>query len=308
MRRAAWFILCMPLSLAAQESGSFDADNYLQVEVIVFTNETDLNATNRTLVLPELLVETEPRRFPPDLLGIEGASLGQAADASPLEDDWARVEASLIALDEAQLSRGIRRILEQPDDSLEVDTEPFIAEQGQSDADHAGSAGAVQSGLEAPVAGEALSEAAESDSGVQDAAVPETPSLWERYRIWHGELVRNCYRQVDVAERRFEAARRALQRDPAHSVIMHGAWIQPIGTSANHVLLDGGVDAELGVLSLKRLAFVEAQISLWRPLAEGYAVLEESRPLRLGRNYYLDHPMMGVVLRVDRIRVPPEFQ
>lgn len=314
MRWSALLILSMPFSLVAQDSASFDPDAYVQVEVIVFTTETDPVAANRTGVLPELLVRSEPRRFAADLLGIDGASLGQAPDTSWFESEWAELEARLVELDEVQLVRGIRWILQQPDELYEA--EPLPAAQPidlpiaivepTGNADNGGESVEADMLEEAVIDGEDAQD--EADSHSEEEQAPEELPLWERYRLWQSDLLRNCYRQLDASEWRLEKAGNALRRDPAYSVIMQAAWIQPIGPRANHVLLEGGADDEFGMLSLKRVAFVEAEINLWRPLEEGYAALEESRPLRLRRNYYLDHPMMGAVIRVDPIRVPAEFQ
>jgi len=100
----------------------------------------------------------------------------------------------------------------------------------------------------------------------------------------------------------------ALERSNAHRVLMHGAWIQPVSVQPRPVLLSGGGRGEVGFLSVTREGFFKAEVRIWRPLGAGYAELHEVRPMRGRRAYYFDHPLMGVVLRIDPIRVPSEFR
>lgn len=136
---------------------------------------------------------------------------------------------------------------------------------------------------------------------------PEEPSLWQRYQAWYTALLANCYSQLAPDEWRLAQALASLERSGAHRVLMHGAWIQPISARPRPVLLAGGESGEVGVLSLTRTGFVSADVRFWRPLGHGYAELREVRPMRTRRAYYFDHPLMGLVVRVDPIRVPQEF-
>ena len=316
MKRLALLLcLCVSVPLEAQESGSFDPGAYVQVELILFTTETDLDASNRTGVLPELLERTDPRHFPLDLIAIQGASLTTALDTSWLEAEWALIEPGLMELDADQLARGLRWFLENSDEvsEQEEDSETLWlavpTEPSEVLADAEGLQGEQASALsqDSLLADSNAETGPLSPASEQLEALKEVP-LWERYRIWYNELLSNCFSQLEESEWRLEAASNSLRSDAQFRVLMHSAWIQPIGRRPSHVLLHGGSSAEVGVLSLRRLAFVETEIKMWRPLGQGYAELEKTRPLRLGRNYYLDHPLMGAVIRVDPIRVPAEFR
>ena len=317
MKRLALLLcLCVSVPLEAQESDSFDPGGYVQVELILFTTETDLEASNRTGVLPELLERTDPRHFPLDLVGIQGASLTSAVDTSWPEAEWALIKPGLMELNAHQLARGVRWFLEgsgevsaQEEDGSETPELAVPREPTDVLAHPEGLEGEQASALfQDPLLADPSAETDPVSPASEKLEAPKELPLWERYRIWFSELLSNCFSQLEESEWRLGAATNSLRSDPQFRVLMHAAWIQPIGREPSHVLLHGGSSAEVGVLSLWRLAFVEAEIRMWRPLGQGYAELRKTRPLRLGRNYYLDHPLMGAVIRVDPIRVPAEFR
>jgi len=137
---------------------------------------------------------------------------------------------------------------------------------------------------------------------------PQEPTLWQRYRAWYTDLMANCFVQRHRDDWHLSRALAALERSNAHRVLMHGAWIQPVSVQPRPILLSGGGRGEVGFLSVTREGFFKAEVRIWRPLGAGYAELHEVRPMRGRRAYYFDHPLMGVVLRIDPIRVPSEFR
>ncbi len=138
--------------------------------------------------------------------------------------------------------------------------------------------------------------------------VPQDPTLWQRYQAWYNDVLASCFAQRDRAEWHLARALAALERSSAHQVLMHGAWIQPVSTQRRPIMLSGGERGEVGFLSVTRQGFFEAEVRVWRPLGDGHAELHELRAMRSRRANYFDHPLMGVVLRVDPIRVPSEFR
>ncbi len=138
--------------------------------------------------------------------------------------------------------------------------------------------------------------------------IPQEATLWQRYQAWYTDLMANCFVQQRRDDWQLARALSALERSNTHRVLMHGAWIQPVSAQPRPILLSGGEPGEVGFLSVTREGFFKAEVRVWRPLGAGYAELHEVRPMRSRRAYYFDHPLMGVVLRVDPVQVPSEFR
>ncbi len=296
--------------LVAQVVDSFDPGAYVQVELILFTRELEGQGTNRTGVRPERLEKHAPRKLPLELISVRDAELSASADVSWFENEWALIEPRLIDLSEEELASGLLPVAAEQETQV-VAEQAVFDEEAKADGDVASDVPMVhgeplgeQENQQEEVSDQALS----SDSGdLDEVQEPEELPLWLRYRNWYTSLLSNCFAQIEEHEWKLASAMRAIKRSSEMRVIMHAAWIQPIGAEPRAVLLHGGEEGEVGVLRLRRQAFVQAEVSMWRPLAEGYAELHESRPMRLARAYYFDHPLIGAILRVDPIRVPPEF-
>lgn len=301
-------------SLLAQVVESFDPGAYVQVELILFTRASQGQGTNRTGVQPERLGKQVPRRFPLELLSVRGVMLDQSQDISWFENEWALIEPQLIDLSEEELALGLLQMVEKSvlevagegtvtDEGRFVHEEPFVDEEAAS----------VDSSPvdELTTLGNQETKAApsgDSEEALESPMAPEEIPLWQRYRKWYTELIGNTFSQLEAGEWKLRAALEAITSASDLQVIMHGAWIQPIGARPQAILLHGGEAGEVGVLRLRRGAFVQAEVLMWRPLAHSYAELNESRPMRLARAYYFDHPLMGLILRVDPIEVPREFR
>ena len=263
--------------LIAQGADTFDPGAYVQVELILFTRTWEGQGTNRTGVRPEDLDKYAPRRFPPGLLSVRGAMLDQSQDVSWFENEWALIEPQLLGPGESELALV----------PLKAQVPTFVAPPREEMPEEA-----PPPHPEAPMV----------------AQTPEELSLWQRYRNWYTKLISNSFSQLEKNEWKLRAALGSVMNASDMKVIMHGVWRQPIGVHPQAILLHGGEIGEVGVLRLKRQAFVQAEVLMWRPLAQGYAELHESRPMRLARVYYFDHPLMGLILRVDPIKVPAEFR
>ena len=300
--------------LVAQVADTFDPGAYVQVELILFTRELEGQGTNRTGVRPERLEKHEQRKFPLELISVRDAKLSLSRDVSWFGDEWALIEPRLISLSEEELALGLLPVVEEQE-TQDAPEQAVFDEQATGDGEivsdvtmvDAVPLGEQEDQLEDPheeVSDEAPSVDPEELEEVQE---PEEVPLWLRYRNWYTSLISNCFAQIEEEEWKLAAALHSIERSSGMRVIMHAAWIQPIGPKPQAVLLHGGEEGEVGVLSLRRQAFVQAEVNMWRPLAQGYAELHESRPMRLARAYYFDHPLIGAILRVDPIRVPPEF-
>lgn len=246
-----------------------------------------------------------------DLVSVRDASLGKSQDTSWFENEWMLIEPRLTDLTAEELALGLLLKVEEPvlqdvGEQAVADHKEEAARETQTEAESSDPLSLEEQGNEqADTSGEALVTDVEPG---EETLEPEEPPLWLRYRNWYTDLLSNCFAQIDREQWRLATALRAVERSSELRVIMHAAWIQPIGGKPQAVLLHGGDEGEVGVLRLARRTFVQAEVNMWRPLASGYAQLHEARAMRLARAYYFDHPLMGVILRVDPLRVPAEFR
>ena len=76
----------------------------------------------------------------------------------------------------------------------------------------------------------------------------------------------------------------------------------------------GGVHALEGTLQITLGRYLHFRAQLWQsaaptaqPQTFPYIELNESRAMRSGELHYLDHPEMGVLVRIDPVAVPTEL-
>lgn len=133
---------------------------------------------------------------------------------------------------------------------------------------------------------------------------------------------------------------RRLQREPGYQLLFHGRWLQPVPSrdAPEPVFIQAGMDLKkrfqlegtVGV-TLGRylhfradLTYTEPGLGL-RPIylpsrADGTAlqvpippanaafmVLSESRRMRSDETHYLDHPKLGVIVRVEHVPFPDDL-
>ena len=115
---------------------------------------------------------------------------------------------------------------------------------------------------------------------------------------------------------------RRMRRSGAYDVLRHGRWQQPTVTPGSAVPLlvqlgprrpDGLFEVE-GTLRVSRARYIRVDAELWLHGAYasrspngtegGYAVLSETRRMRARKVHYLDHPMLGLVIRVEPLEMP----
>lgn len=138
-------------------------------------------------------------------------------------------------------------------------------------------------------------------------------------------LRENSYRWLAEDSLQLQAEARRIRRAPGLQVLWHGRWMQPTPPrDAGEPLLlqvgtrSGGVHALEGTLQITLGRYLHFRAELWRPAqppsseqgerdAFPYVSLNQSRAMRSGELHYLDHPEMGVLVRIDPVAVPTEL-
>lgn len=100
----------------------------------------------------------------------------------------------------------------------------------------------------------------------------------------------------------------ALAKDSAYRPIMHVAWIQPIGegglSAPVHIQgADGKLNGYLQVQQGQGLQLT-VDLELNSNLADGLGKpvvyrLNEKRPMKFNEVYYLDHPKLGAIVKIN---------
>ena len=126
---------------------------------------------------------------------------------------------------------------------------------------------------------------------------------WPLRRDASGQL---GYPRLDPGEHRLATAARRLAEAAGYRVHWHAAWEQPglPADAAQAVAIRPGGSAPSGTVRLYRSRYLHFEVSLAQRLADGgaearYWVLEASRRMRSGETHYIDHPALGVIVRVD---------
>ncbi len=135
-------------------------------------------------------------------------------------------------------------------------------------------------------------------------------------------LQQNSYRWLDASALQLQAEVRRIRRVPNLRVIWHGRWMQPTPArdAGEPLLLQMGPQSNSlhsleGTLQITLGRYLHFQAELWRP-AQGppasesgeqgafpHVTLNQSRTMRSNELHYLDHPEIGVLVRIDP--VPP---
>ncbi|UAW96988.1 hypothetical protein KEM63_09065 [Halopseudomonas nanhaiensis] len=138
---------------------------------------------------------------------------------------------------------------------------------------------------------------------------------WADSAIVLSETANSQVRSIDVTRRQLGDEMDRLARQ-GYRLHLHTAWTQPLGLG-NPIAVsdddatsspDAGVDPlprVQGLVSVKQNQGLEADVSFWlnQGTADGRLVTEklrQTRRLRLDETHYLDHPSLGVLIRVWR--------
>ena len=133
---------------------------------------------------------------------------------------------------------------------------------------------------------------------------------------WQDALRRDSYRWLPPQTHALKTEARRLRSAQGLDVIWHGRWMQPVpNRSAGEPLMlpvqsapgSGRVSGTLQV-TLGRYLHFGARLWLDRPPqgeanAPAYMQLKQARTMRSGELHYLDHPKMGILVRIDPL--PP---
>ena len=115
-----------------------------------------------------------------------------------------------------------------------------------------------------------------------------------------------------------ETEARRLRNSPGLDIIWHGRWMQPVpDRSAGQPLMltaqpaPGGGQLS-GTLQVTLGRYLHFEATLWLDQPDGslddavpYMQLHQARTLRSGELHYLDHPRMGVLVRIDPLPPSP---
>lgn len=120
------------------------------------------------------------------------------------------------------------------------------------------------------------------------------------------------YERLDPQDHRLSQAASRLAAQPGFDVHWHAAWVQPgLGPlAAQAVALPFDLRAEgiTGWIRIYRARFLHAETDITLEDADGevLAHMNTSRRMRSEEQHYLDHPRMGVLVRVDPWEPPAE--
>ena len=131
---------------------------------------------------------------------------------------------------------------------------------------------------------------------------------------------RDSYRWLPAQTHALKTEARRLRNSEGLDIIWHGRWMQPVPSrSAGEPLMlavqstpsRGGVSGTLQV-TLGRYLHFEAELWLEQPpqseAAAPYMQLKQARTMRSGELHYLDHPRMGILVRIDPLPPSPALE
>ena len=112
------------------------------------------------------------------------------------------------------------------------------------------------------------------------------------------------HERLPAAERRLNRTAGRIDARPDFEVLWHDAWIQPgfDAARAQAVALPPDLTAVglTGDLRVYRERYLHAETRLqWQQAPSAYWIMDQSRRMRSGESHYLDHPALGVIVRVD---------
>lgn len=128
------------------------------------------------------------------------------------------------------------------------------------------------------------------------------------------ETANSQVREIDTTRHQLTDEMDRLARQ-GYRLHLHKAWTQPLGlgnpiavSSDDEAASTPGADAlprVQGLVAVKRDQGLEADVSFWlnQGAADGSLVTEklrQTRKVRLDETHYLDHPSLGVMIRVWR--------
>ena len=180
---------------------------------------------------------------------------------------------------------------------------------------------------------QALHPAEQSGNEVEQISVSVTPAEVEtRFASYESELLKT-ERVWDEQDIRLTNTNRRL-RNEGYRIIGHGKWhqrIPPRGEQIPIVIQLGALRADglrelEGSVEISAGRFLHVQLRIWFAVDEydqttslrnkwvvndsnlAYYELDESRRMRSGEYHYVDHPKIGVFVRIDPMSLSDEMQ
>ena len=134
---------------------------------------------------------------------------------------------------------------------------------------------------------------------------------------FEASLRRQSYRLPGSEQLELSAQARRI-RNAAHlALLWHARWTQPTPRPAagQPLLLQlgprvGDLHQLEGFLEVTKSTILHFRAQLWRqvPEASGHISLNQSRAVRSGELHYLDHPKLGILVRIRPVVPPEELQ
>lgn len=298
--RWAWLLLALSVSHAAVAESA--PPRWYQVDVVVFRNNSALAAADEKL----FDASVQPR-WPADigmLLPAPGETL-QHASTRTLNLAWQTQPPQLTLLDfgldaDTYLAAELAQRVAQPRTDTDLG---FLRELDRLD--WAAPPPETPPGSPSDLPPEPAPEAAVDDEQEELAEAlaeelqeePQIPADW-------------AFRQVQGRERLLIQEVARLNRARDYEVLERLSWRQPFtdDAAASPVMID--VQNEhgtlLGSVSVDLRRFLHTHVELYyRPpdltSAEGWLHVSQSRRMRSGETHYLDHPSLGVLVRIERL-------
>ena len=174
---------------------------------------------------------------------------------------------------------------------IEMAMDPGVPESPRVEAD-------VEPEADAEAPQDAPARPAPTLEQVNTAIAEHENELLRSSYVWHRETP--------------EFARELAQLRRRYPVIAAGSWHQPVpprGTPQPLLLQVGSMDAERaypleGLVSVTLGRYVHFHALLRYRLEDGVALLSEQRRMRSDEPHYLDHPALGLLVRVDPLDAP----
>ena len=135
-------------------------------------------------------------------------------------------------------------------------------------------------------------------------------SFWEALKDFNESFAKDSWLWLEDEHLELGPQRQSIARAPELNVVFHGRWQQPVPArdapqyiqipihdpvlQSQHQQLSGHIGITLG-------RYLHANTNLWLqadPTSGQYAVLNESRRMRSDELHYVDHPLMGVLIKI----------
>jgi len=139
---------------------------------------------------------------------------------------------------------------------------------------------------------------------------PAPPLSGRAWPLRDSERVGFGYARLNPGQYQLSQAARRVDAQPGFRVFWHAAWEQPglPESDSQAVALPWALRREglTGRIKINLARFLHAQIDLQYTEAsdnssepDRYWVLSDSLRMRSGEQHYLDHPVLGVIVRID---------